>query len=288
MLALFGSIAFSGKAIIVKLAYRYGVDAVTLIMYRMLFALPIFAVMAWWASRGKPPLTRKDWLGVLGLGFTGYYLASFLDFAGLAYISASLERLILYLNPTLVVMLGWVLYRRGIHWGQAVGMLISYCGVLLVFGHEANLQGTNAALGTLLVFLSAVSYAIYLVYSGELVQRLGSLRLVGLATSVACVLCLLQFVLVRPMAAALVAPEVVWLSVLNALLCTAAPVLMVMMAIERLGAGAAAQIGMVGPMSTILMGVVILGEPFTPWVAGGTVLVIAGIFVFMRPARARR
>lgn len=288
MLALFGAIAFSGKAIIVKLAYRHGVDAVTLIMYRMLFALPIFAVMAWWASRGKPPLSRRDWLGVAGLGVTGYYLASFLDFAGLAYISASLERLILYLNPTLVMMLGWVLYGRSIRWGQALGMAISYCGVVLVFGLEARLQGADAAWGALLVFLSAVSYAIYLVYSGEMVKRIGSLRLVGLATSVACVLCLLHFALTRPLAAALVAPEVVWLSVLNALLCTAAPVLMVMMAIERIGAGAAAQIGMVGPMSTILMGVVILGEPFTPWVAGGTVLVIAGIFVFMRPARARR
>ncbi|MBV7460851.1 MAG: multidrug DMT transporter permease [Burkholderiales bacterium RIFCSPHIGHO2_01_FULL_64_960] len=284
-LALLGSIAFSGKAIIVKLAYRHGVDAVTLIMYRMLFALPIFAVMAWWASRGKPPLTRKDWLGVLGLGLTGYYLASFLDFAGLAYISASLERLILYLNPTLVVMLGWVLYRRGIHWGQAVGMLISYCGVVLVFGHEANLQGTNAAWGTLLVFLSAVSYAIYLVYSGEMVRRLGSLRLVGLATTVACLLCLLQFVVLRPFSAAVVAPEVIWLSILNATLCTAAPVLMVMMAIERVGAGMTAQTGMVGPLSTILMGVWILGEPFTVWVAAGTALVITGIFVFTQLAR---
>lgn len=284
-LALLGSIAFSGKAIIVKLAYRHGVDAVTLIMYRMLFALPIFAVMAWWASRGKPPLTRKDWLGVLGLGLTGYYLASFLDFAGLAYISASLERLILYLNPTLVVMLGWVLYRRGIHWGQAVGMLISYCGVVLVFGHEANLQGANAAWGTLLVFLSAVSYAIYLVYSGEMVRRLGSLRLVGLATTVACLLCLLQFVVLRPFSAAVVAPEVIWLSILNATLCTAAPVLMVMMAIERVGAGMTAQTGMVGPLSTILMGVWILGEPFTVWVAAGTALVITGIFVFTQLAR---
>lgn len=284
-LALLGSIAFSGKAIIVKLAYRHGVDAVTLIMYRMLFALPIFAVMAWWASRGKPPLTRKDWLGVLGLGLTGYYLASFLDFAGLAYISASLERLILYLNPTLVVMLGWVLYRRSITWGQAVGMLISYCGVVLVFGHEANLQGTNAAWGALLVFLSAVSYAIYLVYSGEMVRRLGSLRLVGLATTVACLLCLLQFVVLRPFSAAVVAPEVIWLSVLNATLCTAAPVLMVMMAIERVGAGMTAQTGMVGPLSTILMGVWILGEPFTVWVAAGTALVITGIFVFTQLAR---
>ena len=284
-LALCGSIAFSGKAIIVKLAYRYGVDAVTLIMYRMLFALPIFAVMAWWASRGQPPLTRKDWLGVLGLGVTGYYLASFLDFAGLAYISASLERLILYLNPTLVVMLGWLLYRRGIRWAQAGGMLISYCGVVLVFGLEANLQGANTAWGALLVFLSAASYAVYLVYSGEMVQRLGALRLVGLATTVACLCCLAQFALLRPLSAALVAPEVIWLSILNATLCTAAPVLMVMMAIERIGAGMAAQTGMVGPLSTILMGIWILGEPFTVWVAAGTALVLAGIFVFTKTAK---
>ena len=285
LLALVGSIAFSGKAIIVKLAYRYGVDAVTLIMYRMLFALPIFAVMAWWSSRGKPPLTRQDWWGVLGLGFTGYYLASFLDFAGLGYISASLERLILYLNPTIVVAMGWVLYRKPITRIQALGMAVCYCGVVLVFGHEINLQGANAGLGALLVFGSAISYAIYLVYSGQMVQRLGSLRLVGLATTVACLLCLLQFVVLRPLSAASVAPQVIWLSVLNATACTAAPVLMVMMAIERLGAGLAAQVGMVGPLSTILMGVVILGEPFTAWVAAGTVLVVTGIYVFTRSGR---
>ena len=282
LLATFGAIAFSGKAIIVKLAYRYGVDAVTLIMYRMLFALPIFAVMAWWASRGKAPLTRKDWLGVLWLGFTGYYLASFLDFAGLAFISASLERLILYLNPTLVLLLGLVMYKRRVSAPQIIGMAISYCGVVLVFGHEITLQGSDAAWGALLVFLSAVSYALYLVYSGEMVRRLGALRLVGLATTVACLCCLLQFVLLRPLSAAAVAPEVIWLSLLNATLCTAVPVLMVMMAIERIGASMAAQTGMVGPMSTILMGVLILGEPFTAWVAAGTVLVIAGIFVFTR------
>jgi len=283
---MIGSIAFSGKAIIVKLAYRYGVDAVTLIMYRMLFALPIFAVMAWWASRGKPALTRNDWLGIVGLGVTGYYLASFLDFAGLAYISASLERLILYLNPTLVLLLGLLLYQRKIQRQQVLGMAISYSGVILVFGHEITLAGANVALGALLVFLSAVSYALYLTFSGEMVRRLGSLRLVGLATTVACLLCIAQFLVLRPMSAAAVAPEVIWLSVLNATACTAVPVLLVMMAIERIGAGMAAQTGMVGPMSTILMGVVILGEPFTLWVAAGTVLVIAGIFVFTRSGRS--
>jgi drug/metabolite transporter (DMT)-like permease len=283
VLALTGAMAFSGKAIIVKLAYRYGVDAVTVIMYRMLFALPFFLGMSWWASRGREPLTRGDWLGVLGLGVTGYYLASFLDFLGLQYVSASLERLILYLNPTLVLLLGWLLYRKPWRRLQLAGMAIGYAGVVLVFGHEARLEGSNVALGALLVFLSAVSYAIYLVYSGQLVKRLGSLRLVGLATSVACVLCIAQFVLLRPVASAFtVAPQVIWLSLLNAVLCTAVPVVLVMMAIERVGASVTAQTGMVGPISTILLGVWLLGEPFTAWVAAGTVLVIAGIFVFTR------
>jgi drug/metabolite transporter (DMT)-like permease len=255
-------------------------------MFRMLVALPIFLGMAWWASRGKAPLTGRDWLGVLGLGASGYYLASFLDFLGLQYVTASLERLILYLNPTLVLLLGWALYRKSWARRQLAGMAISYLGVLLVFGHELRLEGSNVVLGALLVFASAVSYAVYLVYSGELVKRLGSLRLVGLATSVACLLCIAQFLLLRPAASALqVAPQVIWLSLLNAVLCTAVPVLLVMMAIERVGASVTAQTGMVGPVSTILLGVWLLGEPFTALVAAGTVLVIAGIFVFTRAPR---
>ena len=284
-MAMAGSIAFSGKAIIVKLAYRYGVDAVTLIMYRMLFALPLFALMSWWAGRGRAALTRRDWLGVLWLGFTGYYLASFLDFSGLQYITASLERLILYLNPTLVLLLGWAFYGRRIAARQLVAMAVSYAGVVLVFGHEIKLEGLDAALGAFLVFLSAVSYAIYLTYSGELVHRLGALRLGGLATSVACVLCIVQFAVLRPLSAAAVAPEVIWLSLLNATACTALPVILVMMAIERIGPGLAAQTGMIGPMSTILMGVLILDEPFNAWIIAGTVLVMAGVFVVSRSAR---
>jgi drug/metabolite transporter (DMT)-like permease len=284
-LAILGSIAFSGKAIIVKLAYRYGVDAVTLIMYRMLFALPIFAVMAWWASRGKDALTRNDWLGIFGLGFTGYYLASFLDFAGLAYISAALERLILYLNPTLVLLLGWFLYKKRMSSLQIWAMALSYAGILLVFGHEINIQTVNdsaTALGALLVFGSAVSYAIYLSYSGEMVKKLGSMRLVGLATTVACLLCIGQFAVLRPLSAMVVAPQVIWLSVLNATLCTAVPVLAVMMAIERIGAPLTAQTGMIGPISTIVMGVFILGEPLNAWIIAGTVLVLGGVYLVSR------
>lgn len=282
LLASAGSIAFSGKAIIVKLAYRYGVDAVTLIMYRMLFALPLFVALAWWAGRGHPPLARRDWAAIVGLGFCGYYLASFLDFAGLAYITASFERIVLYLNPTIVVLLGWMLFGRRVGVRQLVALAVSYAGVLLVFGHELRVEGSNVALGALLVFGSALSYAVYLVYSGEVVQRIGSLRLTGLATTVACLFCLAQFALVRPLAAALVAPEVLWLSVLNATVCTFAPVLMVMMAIERVGSALVAQTGMIGPLSTIGMGVLLLGEPFTPWVAAGTALVLAGVWLLTR------
>ncbi len=287
-LALVGAVAFSGKAIIVKLAYRHGVDPVTLIMLRMLFALPIFLIMACWASRGKPSLSGKDWLGVVGLGITGYYLSSFLDFAGLQYISASLERLILYLNPTLVLLLSLLLYRKRASLRQLLGMAISYSGVVLAFAHEITAQGTHAAWGALLVFVSACTYALYIVYSGEIVRRLGSIRLVGLASTVACLCCILQFVLLRPLTLEHVAPEVMWLSLLNATVCTVVPVLMVMMAIERIGASMTAQTGMIGPLSTILMGVLILGEPFTLWLATGTLLVLTGIYVFTRAPRPAR
>ncbi len=281
-LAAAGSVAFSGKAIIVKLAYRHGVDAVTLIMYRMLFALPLFLLLAWWAGRGRPALTRRDVIVVCGLGFSGYYLASFLDFSGLQFISASLERLILYLNPTLVLGLSVLLYRQRVPAARLLPLAVSYAGVLLVFGHELAFAGAQTALGALLVFGSAVSYAVYLVYSGAEVRRLGALRLTGLASSVACVLCLLQFVLLRPLAAASVATPVLWLSLLNATLCTVAPVVMVMMAIERIGATLTAQTGMIGPLSTIMMGVLLLGEPFNGWIIAGTALVITGIWLLAR------
>ena len=274
--------AFSGKAIIVKLAYRYGVDAVTLIMYRMLFALPLFLALAWWAGRGQPALTWRDARTVLALGFCGYYLSSFLDFLGLRYISASLERLILYLNPTLVLGLGAFLFQKKVTRTQILALAVSYCGVLCVFGREMSLRGANVPLGGALVFGSAISYAVYLAYSGEEVRRLGALRLTGLATTVACLICIGQFLLLKPIGAMSVPAEVLWLSVLNATFCTFAPVVMVMMAIERIGASLTSQVGTVGPLSTILLAVIFLGEHFTPWVVLGTVLVLAGIWLLTK------
>ena len=262
-LATLGAIAFSGKAILAKLMYRHGVDAVQVIFWRMLLALPLFLALAWWAGRGKPALTLRDWRAIAGLGFCGYYLASMLDFMGLRYVSAGLERLILYLNPTLVLLLSVLLFGKRLSVRQGVAMALGYVGVAVVFG-------------------SAVSYAVYLVYSGQQVQRLGALRLTGAATSVACVLCIVQLFVLRAPSAAWVPEPVLWLSLLNATLCTFAPVLMVMMAIERVGATLAAQAGMVGPMSTVLLGVWLLGELFTAWVVAGTVLVLLGVWLLAK------
>lgn len=287
-LAAAGAIAFSGKAIIAKLAYRYGVDAITLVMYRMLFALPLFLALAWWAGRGRPPLTGSDWRHVGLLGFSGYYLASTLDFAGLQYISATLDRLIQYLTPTLVLLMGVLMHRQRVSARQAVALAVSYAGVLLVFGHELsdvlaqNAHGGRTLLGAALVLGSAVSYAFYLSHSSVVLQRLGALRLTGLATSVACGLCLLQFVLLRPLSAAAVAEPVLWLSLLNAVACTFAPVVMVMLAIQRVGAALTAQTGMIGPLSTIGLGVVLLGEPMNLWIVAGTAGVLAGVALLAR------
>ncbi len=281
-LATAGAIAFSGKAILAKLMYRHGVDAVQVLFWRMLLALPLFLALAWWAGRGKPAFTRRDWLHIAGLGFCGYYLASLLDFLGLQYITASLERLILYLNPTLVLLLSVLWLRVRVSARQMIAIALSYAGVLIVFSHELSFEGANVALGATLVFASALSYAVYLVASGVVVRRIGALRLTGAATSVACVFAIVQLFVLRAPSAALVPEPVIWLSLLNALLTTFAPVVMVMMAIERIGAPLAAQCGMVGPMSTILLGVAVLGEPFTGWVIAGTVLVLSGVWLLAK------
>jgi drug/metabolite transporter (DMT)-like permease len=286
VMAAAGAVAFSGKAIIVKLSYRYDVDAITVIMYRMLFALPMFLLLAWWAGRDKEPLTRREWRTICGLGFSGYYLGSFLDFAGLQYISASLERLILYLNPTIVLLVGTLLFRAQVTQRQWLALAVSYIGVLLVFGHDVAVSGNHIALGATLVFASAISYALYLAFSGQAVRRLGALRLTGLATSVACVLCILQFFALRSVSQMYVAHEVIWLAVLNATLCTFVPVVLIMMAIERVGAGVTAQLGMIGPLSTIALSILLLGESFNLWMAAGTALVLSGIWMLMSVRRA--
>jgi drug/metabolite transporter (DMT)-like permease len=282
LLAMAGSICFSGKAIIVKLSYRYGVDTVTLLMYRMLFALPLFLMASWWAGRGKPKLSAAQWRLLAGLGFSGYYLASLLDFLGLQYVTASLERLILYMNPTIVLAASMLLFKARVQRSQWLALAVSYAGVLLVFAHDLAIGGSHVALGSLLVFGSAISYALYLLFTREAVKQLGALRVTGVATSIASVICIAQFFVLRPVSAMSVPTEVLWLAVLNATLCTFVPVLLVAMALERVSSAVTAQVGMIGPLSTVILSVLLLNERFNLWMVAGTALVLSGIWMLQR------
>jgi drug/metabolite transporter (DMT)-like permease len=280
-LAALGAIAFSGKAIIVKLAYRHGVDAVTLIALRMAVALPFFAwiSIAIEGSAKTEPLLRSDWPKIFVLGVLGYYLASYLDFLGLAYITATLERLILYLNPTLVLAIGVFWFKRRILPRQWLALALSYAGVVLALTHDFRLGGSNIALGSILVFGSAVTYALYLVGSGEMVKRVGPLRLTAHASCVASLCCIVQFALTRPVSALTLPHEVYWLSLINGVACTVLPVFAVMFAIARVGAPTAAQIGMIGPVSTIIFSWLLLGEAMGVTQVVGTFLVVGGVFI---------
>jgi drug/metabolite transporter (DMT)-like permease len=169
-----------------------------------------------------------------------------------------------------------------VNYKQCIALLVSYLGVFLVFGHDVSVVGPHVILGSVLVLASAFCYALYLVYSGQAVKRLGPLRITGVASSIACVLCIAQFFILRPTSAMIVAPQVIELSLLNATVCTFLPVLLVMVAIGRVGASVAAQAGIIGPLSTIFMSVLILGEPFTGWLIAGTVLVLSGVWLLAR------
>ncbi|MYM38658.1 DMT family transporter [Duganella qianjiadongensis] len=281
-IAIGGAILFSTKAVVAKLLYRYQIDAVTLIAFRMLFSLPVFAAVAIWQMRKGPPLSRADRWRVLGLGLVGYYLSSFLDFLGLQYISVGLERLILFLTPTFVLLISSTLLKQHISRRQWLALLLSYCGIVFVFLHDLNSGNRNVALGATLVTGSAAAYAVYLLLSGEMVRRLGSLRLVSYAMCVSTVACVGQFLLLRPVAGLIQPLPVYGLSLVNGILCTVMPVFMTMAAVERIGAGTASQAGMIGPVSTLFLGALLLGEPVTSWQLGGTALVLAGIYLLSK------
>lgn len=281
-IALVGAILFSTKAIVAKLIYRYHVDAVTLIAFRMLFSLPIFLAIAFWKMRTETPLSNPERLRIVVLGLLGYYLASFLDFMGLQYISAGLERLILFLTPSFVLLISAVFLKKKISRLEWLALAISYSGMVLVFVHDARQGGPNVMLGGGLVLGSAVSYALYLLASGEMVRRVGALRLVAYAMCVSSVACIGQFFLLRPVALLIQPMPVYWLSLFNAIFCTVLPVVMTMVAVARIGAGTASQAGMVGPVSTLFLGAVLLNEPVTGFQLCGTALVLAGIYLLAR------
>lgn len=281
-IAIGGAVLFSTKAIVAKLMYRYHIDAVTLIAFRMLFSLPVFAAVAIWKMRTEAPLSWNDRWRITGMGLVGYYLSSFLDFLGLQYISVGLERLILFLTPTFVLLISSTVLKQHISRKQWLALLVSYCGIVFVFLHDLNSGARNIALGASLVTGSAAAYGIYLLLSGEMVKRLGSLRLVAYAMCVSSAACIGQFFLLRP-ASGLVQPLPVYgLSLVNGIFCTVMPVFMTMFAVERVGAGTASQAGMIGPVSTLFLGALLLGEPITAWQLGGTVLVLSGIYLLSK------
>ena len=285
-LAFVGVVAAAVWPILLKLAYAYVTDPVTLIALRMVFSLPFFVATAAWmryraAKTGvaQVPLTRRDWRSVLFLGFLGYYLSSFLDFLGLQYISAGLGRLMLFLYPTITVLLSAVFLGKYVSRRDIVALVISYAGLALVLSQGFAGENRNLALGALLVFGSAVSYASYLVSSSQVVQRIGSMRFTAYATSVASLLCILQFLLLRPLSALDLPLQVYGLAIAMAVGCTVLPVFLTSEALRRIGANHVAIIGAAGPATTIFLGWLGLEESMTLLQIIGAALVLAGVLL---------
>jgi len=284
VLAVAGVLGFSFKAILVKLAYAQSdVDAITMLTLRMLYAAPFFAVMAWWATRdaARPPIARKDWFGILWLGFVGYYVSSLLDFMGLHYITASFERLILFLYPTIVVILSVLLFGTRISGRLLLALVLSYAGILLVFLHDLRLTGDSHAMlvGGLLVFTSAFTYAAYLVGAGPLIARLGSLRFISWAMLVSALFVVVEFALTRPLAALAEPAPIQWLGLTMSVFSTVLPTWLIAEAIKRIGANRTSLIGSLGPVFTIWLGWLMLGEEVHAVQLAGAALVLAGVML---------
>jgi drug/metabolite transporter (DMT)-like permease len=286
VLALVGVVAAAVWPILLKLAYAYVTDPVTLIALRMLFSLPFFVAMAFWVRRDKArtPFTRRDWRAVLFLGFLGYYLASFFGFLGLQYISAGLGRLVLFLYPTITVVLSALFLGKYVSRREIVALVVSYAGLALVLTQGFAGENLNLMLGVLLVFGSALCYAVYLVSGGEVVARIGSVRFTAYATTVASLLCILQFLLLRPLSALQLPPQVYGLAIAMAVGCTVLPVFVTSEALRRIGANQVAIIGAAGPVTTIFLGWLGLEESMTLLQIGGAALVLTGVvLVTIRP-----
>lgn len=286
-LALLGSVLFSAKAVVIKLAYRHGVDPLTLLALRMLFAAPFFAVALAWSSRGRAPITRQEHTRMIIMGVLGYYAASYFDFLGLQHVTAGLERLILYLYPTIVVLISVLFLRRRFLRTDGLALLLAYAGILAAFWHDVRVGEGEVLLGSSLIFGSAVTYALYLVLSGELVHRIGAIRLTSYAILVSTVAVLLQYAVQNPLASLVQPAGVYRLSAVNGFFCTVLPAFATMLAIERVGAGTTAMVAMVGPVSTLLLAWLLLGEPVSAWGVLGTGLVLAGVLVLSRSKVAK-
>jgi len=278
-LAVLGAVGFSIKAVFVKAAYRYGVDAETLLALRMLYSLPLFLVLGLVVERSAAvPISAADLRALALLGALGYYASSYLDFLGLRHISAALERVILFIYPTIVVLFSAWRERRLPPRPTWVALVLCYAGVALVVTHDLRAGGGEVWVGGALVFASAVSYAAYLLRAGPLLGRLGSARVAAWATVATCVLALVQFAALRPLAALTALPWPVHaLTMAMAVFSTLLPILLVSEAIRRLGAGPTAMIGSLGPVITLLLAWLLLGEALGPLQLMGAALVIFGV-----------
>ncbi len=284
-LAVLAALGFSFKAIFVKLAYATApVDAVTLLSLRMMFALPAFLWVGFVASRSAPQLTRRDWGMLVLLGLLGYYGASLLDFLGLQYISAGLERLILFTYPTLTVLIGVLFMGRSLSRREVGSLLLSYAGIGLAFAHDLQIVGEmrSVLIGAAFVFASSLCYALYLAGSGPAIARLGAARFTALAMLVATLATQFHFLVTRPFSALLQPLPIYAYGAAMALFSTVLPVFMQSVAIHRIGAGRAVLIGTLGPLLTIFFGWWLLSEPISAPQLAGAGLVLAGVLLVSR------
>jgi drug/metabolite transporter (DMT)-like permease len=280
--ALLGVLAFSFRPILIKLSYAaHPVSPNTLLFLRMSLSLPFFLVIGWWLRKQQPALAGRDWLAVAGLGFIGYYAASFLDFIGLQYVGAGVGRLILFLYPTMVLTLSFFFLKKAPTRREVAALMLSYAGIALVVSDQVGTsrEGRLFLLGVLLVFASALCYAVYLVAGSQVVKRVGSMRFTAYSMAVATAPALVQFFVLEP-AGALALPANVWLyAAILATVSTVLPLFLQAEALRRIGATEFALVGAVSPVSVAAMSALGLGEPFgVPQVAGAA-LVIGGVLL---------
>lgn len=281
LLAFTGVIFFSSKAVLVKMAYEYDVNALSLLSLRLLFSLPVYVgVLVGSGTKKKfKSIERADYFKITVLGLLGYYLASFLDFAGLNYISASLERLILFIYPTMVLLITTVFFGKKATNEQKIAVVTTYFGVLLAFYRNTTENGSDIFLGAMLIFFSALSYAAYLVGSGNLIPRFGTKLFTSIAMIISSLAALIHFISIEGFNFFGFNKEVYYIAFIMAIFCTVIPSFLISEAIRQLGASNVAIVGSFGPVSTIIMATLFLGERITVFQMLGTLIVISGVLV---------
>jgi drug/metabolite transporter (DMT)-like permease len=276
--AILAAIGFSGKAILIKLAYPEGITTVPLLTLRLLFSLPIFIAIAVYEARNTQRLSVADLLKVTTLGFVGYYLASLFDFLGLQYISAGLERLILFLYPTFVVIFSALIFKRAIKPYQLGALILCYSGIGIVYFHESMMDRPHLLIGSMLVLASCLTYSGYLIGAGEMIRKVGATRFTAYAMVISCLAALCHYLYSNPIQGLIgYSSEAYKLSLIMAIFATVLPVFCVAYAIKQIGAANTAMIGSFGPVATILMAAYYLDEPITAVQVSGSLLVLVGV-----------